>query len=83
MKKTWNIFKYVFIVILIIMTINAFYLHELRRVRDGIILILFWISMILKQKSPEENKFVSLVYYTTSVLIVVSTILEVFFGLSI
>lgn len=83
LKRIWNIFKYVLLVILIIITMKAFYLHEPGRIRDGIILILFWISMILKQKSPEQNKFVSVVYYTTSVLIVVSTILEVFFGLSI
>lgn len=83
LKRIWNIFKYVLLVILIVITINAFYLHEPRRIRDGIILILFWVSMILKQKSQEQNKFVSVVYYITSVLIVVSTILEVFFGLYI
>ena len=68
---------------LIIMTINALYLHEPRRIRDGIILILFWVSMILKQKSPEKNKLVSIVYYTTSAMIVVSTMLGVFWGLDI
>lgn len=82
-KKFWNIFKYVSLIVLIIITINALYLHEVRRVRYGIILILFWISMILRQKSSEQNKFVSIVYYTTSIIIVASTMLEVFWGLSI
>ncbi len=82
-KKIWNIFKYVLLIILIISTINALYLHELRRMLNGIILILFWISMILRQKSLERNKVVSIVYYTTSVIIVASTIIEVFFGLNI
>lgn len=40
-KKFWNIFKYVSLIVLIIITINALYLHEVRRVRYGIILILF------------------------------------------
>lgn len=50
---------------------------------DGIILILFWISMILKDKSSDKNKVASIVYYSTAVIIAASIILEVFFGLNI
>lgn len=77
-KKIWNIINYVLLVVVIISLINALYLHELRRIPDGIILILFFISMMLREKSSKPNKFVSIVYYTTSAIIVASTMLDVF-----
>ncbi len=82
-KNIWNIFRYLLLAILIISSINALYLHELKLMFDGIILILFWISMILKDKSSDKNKVASIVYYSTAVIIAASIILEVFFGLNI
>ena len=82
-KKIWNILKYILLIAVIIGTVNGLYLNELRRVRDGIILILFFISMIVIDKSSKSNKFVSIVYYTTGAMIVISTILDVFCGLNI
>ena len=82
-KKIWKIFRYLLLAILIISTINALYLHESKLMFDGIILILFWISMILKDKSLDKNKVASIVYYSTAVIIAASIILEVFFGLNI
>lgn len=48
----------------------------------GLYLFYFDINDIMT-KSSEQNKFVSIVYYTTSIIIVASTMLEVFWGLSI
>ena len=83
MKSFWKIFRYILLIILAISTLNALYLNEISRAVDGVILILFFISMILKDKSSNPNKLTSIVFYATGIIIIVSTMLEVFFGLSI
>ena len=66
-KKLWNIFKYTVLVLLIISMLSTLYLQQGYRTLEGIILILFWVAMILREKLSQPNKFISSVYHMTSV----------------
>ena len=79
-KKLWNIFKYTVLVLLIISMLSTLYLRQGYRTLEGIILILFWVAMILRQNIAQSNKFISSVYHITSMLIVTYTVVEVLFG---
>ena len=79
-KKLWNVFKYIVLILLIISMLSTLYLQDVYRTLEGIILILFWVAMILKEKLSQPNKFISSVYHMTSVLIVTYTVVEVLFG---
>ena len=79
-KKLWNIFKYTVFVLIIISMLSTLYLQQGYRTLEGIILILFWVAMILREKLSQPNKFISSVYHMTSVLIVTYTVVEVLFG---
>ena len=60
--------------------LSTLYLQQGYRTLEGIILILFWVAMILREKLSQPNKFISSVYHMTSVLIVTYTVVEVLFG---
>lgn len=79
-KKLWNVFKYIVLILLIISMLSTLYLQQGYRTLEGIILILFWVAMILREKLSQPNKFISSVYHMTSVLIVTYTVVEVLFG---
>ena len=79
-KKLWNVFKYIVLILLIISMLSTLYLQDVYRTLEGIILILFWVAMILREKLSQPNKFISSVYHMTSVLIVTYTVVEVLFG---
>ena len=76
LKKVWNVFQYITLVILLISFATAIYLRNLQRILGGIIFITFWVTMILENKS----KVVSTLFYTTGAIILVVNIAAVLFG---
>ena len=71
------------LVILLISTANAIYLRSLQHILGGIILVIFWATMILENKSSKKNKVVSITYYTTGTIILVINIIAVLFGFNL
>lgn len=80
LKKVWNVFQYITLVILLISFTTAIYLRNLQRILGGIIFITFWVTMILENKSPNKSKVVSTLFYTTGAIILVVNIAAVLFG---
>jgi len=83
LKKVWNICKYVISLELIWGVVNALYLGEITLAAYRSIFVLFWGSMMLKEKLSNSNKLVSMVYYTTGLIVIVSTTLKIFGVLNI
>ncbi len=83
LKKILNVFQYIILVILLISTANAIYLRSLQHIFGGIILVIFWATMILENKLSKKNKVVSITYYTTGTIILVINIIAILFGLNL
>ncbi|MBC5997641.1 hypothetical protein EAI30_12355 [Romboutsia ilealis] len=80
LKKIWIVLQYIVLVILLMSFATAIYLGNLQRIFGGIIFITFWITMMLENKSPNKNKIVSTLFYTTGAIILVVNIAAVLFG---
>ena len=80
MKKIWNIVQYVILILLLLGMINSISLGDLRLIFKGILLILFWSSMILENKSPKKNKAITITFQVSGTIVVILTIMSLFFG---
>lgn len=81
MKKIWYIVQYVILILLLLGMISSISLGDLRLIFKGILLILFWVSLILENKSPKKNKAVTIIYQVSGAIIVILTIMSILFGL--
>lgn len=79
MKKIWNIVQYVILILLLLGMINSIRLGDLRLIFKGILLILFWSSMILENKSPKKNKAITIIFQVSGAIVVILTIMSIFF----
>lgn len=77
LKKIWNVIQYIILIIVIVATAKAIYLRSLVHILGGAIFVLFWITMILENKSPKKNKVISGIYYITSAIILVVNIIAI------
>ena len=82
-KKVWNVFQYVILLILIWGVVELLYSGEIILAAYRSRFVLFWGSMMLKEKLSDSNKVVSMVYYISSMILLVTITLERFGVLNI
>lgn len=78
MKKLLDIVKYFFLVISIIGITLCIYKKELYLVFKGFLLLIFWISLILEDKTINKNKIVTKTSLGSIVVFISLSILEMF-----
>lgn len=79
-KKIWDIIQYVILFLLILCIISAISLGDLGLIFKGILLTLFLVSMIFKNKATKENKTLTTIYQASGAVIVILTIMSILFG---
>ncbi|MDB2107412.1 hypothetical protein [Clostridium paraputrificum] len=70
MKKAWGIITYILLISVIIGTIKAIFVGDIRLIVKSLVYIPFTTSLVLQNKLTNKNKVVEIIFWISSGIII-------------
>lgn len=82
MKKVWEIISYILLISVIIGTIKAIFVGDIKLIVKSLVYIPFTTSLVLQNRLKNKNKVVEIIFWISSVMIIfLNYFLESFLGI--
>ena len=83
MKKLWKFTSYVLLILSIVAIIKSIFGGDIKLIINGLICVAFSGSLVLKNILVDKNKIVEIVFWISSIILVVANLLGVFWGINV
>lgn len=70
MKKVWGVITYILLISVIIGTIKAIFVGDIRLIGKGLVYIPFATSLVLMNRLTNKNKVVEIIFWISSGIII-------------
>ncbi len=82
MKKVWEIISYILLISVIIGTIKAIFVGDIKLIVKSLVYIPFTTSLVLQNRLKNKNKVVEIIFWISSGMIIfLNYFLESFLGI--
>lgn len=82
MKKVWGIISYILLILVIIGTIKAIFVGDIKLIVKSLVYLPFTTSLVLQNRLKNKNKVVEIIFWISSGMIIfLNYFLESFLGI--